>query len=199
MSLCAGPWLPTPNPGDQKEGRSGQPRLPRDKGEPHYSGLARDARLLAPSDSLGTPRACGPLPSGTSLIKTDLIKLWGDSAASKPGACSCTLGGRPGKPERPGRRICLPDGNFKGARCVRNSHYPRQSLKHLLSPRRPDLLGRAGLTPEKGKQTKVSRLQGRGRARKRIFVTRLLNHLPPHPTPAREQGRGLPSAREAAA
>jgi hypothetical protein len=198
VPLCGGPGSPRTNPGDKKEGRRGQPRLPRDRGEPHYSGLARDARLLEPSDSLGTPRACSPLPSGTSLITTVLIKLWRDTAASKPGACSCTLGGRPGKPRRPGRRICLPDGNFKGARCVRSAHYPRLSLEHLLSPRRPDLLSRAGLTPARGNQSKVSSLQERGRARKLILVIRLLTHLAPRPL-AGEQGRGLPSARDDAA
>lgn len=86
VSLCLALALLPPPPPVQEGGEEGQPRLPRDRGEPHYSGLARDARLLAPSDSLGTPRACGPLPSGTSLITTVLIKLWGDAGASKPEA-----------------------------------------------------------------------------------------------------------------
>lgn len=72
VRLC---WALTPPSPPREGGEEGQPRLPRDRGEPHYSGLARDARLLAPCDSLGTPRARGPLPSGTSLITTVLIKL----------------------------------------------------------------------------------------------------------------------------
>ena len=78
---------------------------------------------------------------------------------------------------------------------MRSAHYPRLSLEHLLSPRRPDLLSRAGLTPARGNQSKVSSLQERGRARKLILVIRLLTHLAPRPL-AGEQGRGLPSARD---
>lgn len=52
----------------------GQPRLPQDKGEPHYSGLARNAWLLAPSDSTGDvpglpPSALRDLPYCDSLNK----------------------------------------------------------------------------------------------------------------------------------
>lgn len=62
---------------------------------------------------------------------------------------------------------------------MRSTHYPRLSLEHLLSPRRPDLLSRAGLTPERGNQFKVSSLQGRGRARKLILISRLPARLEP--------------------
>lgn len=47
-------------------------------------------------------------------------------------------------------------------------------------PRRPDLLSRAGLTPESGNQFKVSSLLERGRARMLILITRLPGHLEPH-------------------
>lgn len=81
---------------------------------------------------------------------------------------------------------------------MRSAHYPHLSLEHLLSPRRPNLLSRAGLTPVMDNQSKVSSLQERGRARKLILVIRLLTHLAPRPLTG-EQGRGLPSAREDAA
>lgn len=39
--LTSCPSVPGPgSPRDKEEGRRGQPRLPRDRGEPHYSGLA---------------------------------------------------------------------------------------------------------------------------------------------------------------
>lgn len=104
-------------------GRKGQPRLPEERGAPHYAGLARDAWLLASAASAGDvpglqPSALGDLPSSNSR------EPWGETVASEPRSALPPPAARLGQPQRPGRRICQADGNSEGARRVRRARYP---------------------------------------------------------------------------
>lgn len=124
----------------RRMGGGGQPRLPEERGEPHYAGLARDARLSASaaSSSGDAPglqsSALGDLPASNSL------EPWGETVASVASSELPVPGGTPGQPQRPGRRICQADGNSEGVRCVRRARYPR------LEPTAPALPLETGFT-----------------------------------------------------
>lgn len=130
--------------------RWGGPRLPEERGAPHYAGLARDARPLAPAassrDVAGLqPSALGDLPSSNSH------KPWGETMASGPRSRLWIPGRRHGgSPQRPGRRACRADGNSEGGKVREEGSLSSLRVNNTCPPPGDAFSSRASLTTERG-------------------------------------------------
>ena len=132
----------------------GRPRLPEERGAPHYAGLARDARPFAPAnfsrDVPGLqPSALGDLPSSNSH------KPWGETAASGLRSGLWIPGRRHGgSPQRPGRRACRADGNSEGGKVREEGLLSSLRVNNTCPTPRDAFSSRASLTTERGGHAK---------------------------------------------